>query len=315
VPSTCGAGLSRCCSKPGHPWITFPRILAHPFAPACTAGVGTLPTCGTEITLNTSNDVSRGLQSPAAVKPYRNQAVRGLGWTCAAESETIPRPAMRMSGRNVLDVNFYRPFREARRSNLRHRPVGLGVMGYQDALYTLRLPVASERRSASPMRAWKPSASLPSTRPVALAARTRAVFLLRRLAVEPGHPAPIDFQSRSWSRRAEASMSTGSATLDWESLARPREERRHAQLLRHGDCTDGDHLQHLRRRPIDRAGLPELYVKANMSGDFTSRVNPRSVRDLKGARVVGHGDGERPQIFRRSLGAIDRVPDDPQRPL
>src|SRR3546814_17928179 len=48
---------------------------------------------------------------------------------------------------NVIDVNFY-TIPEARRSNLRHRPVGLGVMGFQDALHALRLPVASARAVA-----------------------------------------------------------------------------------------------------------------------------------------------------------------------
>jgi ribonucleoside-diphosphate reductase alpha chain len=75
---------------------------------------------------------------------------------------------------NVIDINFY-TVPEARHSNLRHRPVGLGIMGYQDALYALRIPFSSRRRFASPMKAWSWSASMRSPHPLLLPQREDAM--------------------------------------------------------------------------------------------------------------------------------------------
>jgi ribonucleoside-diphosphate reductase alpha chain len=65
---------------------------------------------------------------------------------------------------NVIDINYY-AVKKARDSNLRHRPVGLGIMGFQDCLHQLRTPYASqELRSKFADRRWKPSATTPTTR-------------------------------------------------------------------------------------------------------------------------------------------------------
>ena len=72
---------------------------------------------------------------------------------------------------NVIDINFY-TIPQARRSNLRHRPVGLGLMGFQDALHALRIAVrARTRPSRSPTPAWKRSATTPS-RPRSISPRS-----------------------------------------------------------------------------------------------------------------------------------------------
>ncbi len=84
----------------------------------------------------------------------REPRYRGRASTRTASTRRRSQTAMRMLD-NVIDINFY-TVPEARHSNLRHRPVGLGIMGYQDALYTLRFPIASESRgSISPTRAWR----------------------------------------------------------------------------------------------------------------------------------------------------------------
>ena len=63
---------------------------------------------------------------------------------------------------NVIDINYY-AVKKARDSNLRHRPVGLGIMGFQDALYELRRAVrVARRRSSSPTARWKRSATTPT---------------------------------------------------------------------------------------------------------------------------------------------------------
>jgi ribonucleoside-diphosphate reductase alpha chain len=88
------------------------------------------------------------------------------------------------------------------------------------------------------------------------------------------------------------------------------EEDRHAQFQYDGDRADGDDLQHLRRRAIDRAGLPEPLRQIEHVRRLHGGERPTGPRP-QGARPVGRGDGLRPEILRRqSVGQIDRVPDD-----
>ncbi|MEM1059038.1 MAG: ribonucleoside-diphosphate reductase subunit alpha, partial [Verrucomicrobiota bacterium] len=120
----------------GHPWITF-KDPSNVRSPQSHAGVVHSSNLCTEILLNTSVD---------------EIAVCNLGSVNLAEhmkdgkldeeklAETV-RTAMRMLD-NVIDINYY-PTPEARNANLRHRPVGLGLMGFQDALYEMKVPYAS----------------------------------------------------------------------------------------------------------------------------------------------------------------------------
>ena len=80
-----------------------------------------------------------------------------------AKLERTISTAMRMLD-NVIDYNYY-SVPQARSSNLRHRPVGLGIMGFQDALYKQRIPYAPTMPWTSPTDPWKPSATTPSRPP------------------------------------------------------------------------------------------------------------------------------------------------------
>jgi ribonucleoside-diphosphate reductase alpha chain len=93
----------------------------------------------TEITLNTSDSETAvcNLGSVNLLQPHEGRADR------PREAEGDDHNAMRMLD-NVIDINYY-AVKKARDSNLRHRPVGLGVMGFQDSLYQLRIPYASSR--------------------------------------------------------------------------------------------------------------------------------------------------------------------------
>src|SRR5690606_4330632 len=120
----------------GHPWITFtdPCNLR---SPQQHAGVVHSSNLCTEITLNTSLD-EVAVCNLGSVNLANHVGPDGLD---AERLRRTVRTAVRMLD-NVIDVNLY-TVPEAERANLRHRPVGLGLMGYQDALFTLRLPVAS----------------------------------------------------------------------------------------------------------------------------------------------------------------------------
>ncbi|MDP3778632.1 MAG: ribonucleoside-diphosphate reductase subunit alpha [bacterium] len=121
----------------GHPWITF-KDPSNIRSPQDHAGVVHNSNLCTEITLNTSEDETAvcNLGSLNFAAFIRNGA-----FDRALVNQTVSI-AMRMLD-NVIDINFY-PTMDAKRSNMRHRPVGLGVRGYQDALYLLDIKFDSE---------------------------------------------------------------------------------------------------------------------------------------------------------------------------
>ena len=122
----------------GHPWITF-KDPCNIRSPQQHAGVVHSSNLCTEITLNTSKDEIAvcNLGSINLGQHVKNKAIDHK------KLRTTVRTAMRMLD-NVIDINFY-PVDKARNSNMRHRPVGLGVMGYQDALFKMDLAFDSDQ--------------------------------------------------------------------------------------------------------------------------------------------------------------------------
>jgi ribonucleoside-diphosphate reductase alpha chain len=117
----------------GHPWITF-KDPCNVRSPQDHAGVVHSSNLCTEITLNTSAEET-AVCNLGSINLARHVVDGRLDEAALGETATL---AMRMLD-NVVDINFY-PTPEARTSNLRHRPVGLGLMGWQDALFDLDLP-------------------------------------------------------------------------------------------------------------------------------------------------------------------------------
>jgi ribonucleoside-diphosphate reductase alpha chain len=122
----------------GHPWITF-KDACNVRNPQSHAGVIHNSNLCTEITLNTSADETAVCNLGSV-----NLSKMVIGGKLNEKLiESTVRIAVRMLD-NVIDVNFY-PTVEAKTANQRHRPIGLGVMGYQDVLYQLKIPFASEK--------------------------------------------------------------------------------------------------------------------------------------------------------------------------
>ncbi len=121
----------------GHPWITF-KDPSNVRSPQDHVGVVHSSNLCTEITLNTSEEETAvcNLGSINIVRHVENGTIN------RQQLEETTHLAMRMLD-NVIDLNFY-PTVEAKRSNLKHRPVGLGIMGWQDALYVLGMQFDSE---------------------------------------------------------------------------------------------------------------------------------------------------------------------------
>jgi len=120
----------------GHPWITF-KDPSNIRSPQDHAGVVHSSNLCTEILLNTSVDET-AVCNLGSINLAAHMTSKGINRDLLAS--TI-RTAIRMLD-NVIDINFY-PIAEARNSNLRHRPIGLGLMGFQDALYMLNISYAS----------------------------------------------------------------------------------------------------------------------------------------------------------------------------
>jgi ribonucleoside-diphosphate reductase alpha chain len=125
----------------GHPWVTF-KDPCNIRSPQQHCGVIHSSNLCTEITLNTS-DSEVAVCNLGSINLAAHVGEKGLDQARLARTVST---AMRMLD-NVIDINFY-TIPEARRSNLRHRPVGLGLMGYQDGLHALRIPLGSEQAVA-----------------------------------------------------------------------------------------------------------------------------------------------------------------------
>ncbi len=284
----------------GHPWITF-KDPCNIRSPQQHCGVVHSSNLCTEITLNSSND-EVGVCNLGSVNLANHVTEAGLDHSRLRR--TI-RTGMRILD-NVLDVNFYN-IPEARRSNLRHRPVGLGVMGYQDALYTLRYPVASDDAVRFADESME-------------AVSFYAIEASSALAGERGRYSSFD--GSLWSRgilpldsiellieqRGGVDVDRSSA-LDWDSL---RERVRTVGMRNSYTMAIAPTATISNICGVAQSIEPayqNLYVKANMSGDFTM-VNPALVRDLKARRLWDPVMVSDLKYFDGSLGAIDRVPDD-----
>jgi ribonucleoside-diphosphate reductase alpha chain len=284
----------------GHPWIAF-KDPCNLRSPQQHCGVVHSSNLCTEITLNTSDD-EVAVCNLGSVNLANHVTEKGLdGERLAATVRT----AMRMLD-NVIDVNFY-TVPEARRSNLRHRPVGLGLMGWQDALHTLRIPVASEEAVRFADQSME-------------AISYHAISASSDLAVERGrYPS---FEGSLWSRGilpidsirlladargGDLEMDTGT-TFDWSDLRQRivRNGMRNSNVMAIAPTATISNICGV-AQSIEPA-YRNLYVKANMSGDFTV-VNPHLVRDLKALGLWDEVMVSDLKYFDGSLGAIDRVPE------
>jgi ribonucleoside-diphosphate reductase alpha chain len=283
----------------GHPWMTF-KDPCNLRSPQRHAGVVHSSNLCTEITLNTS-DTEVAVCNLGSINLGRHITEKGLDRDRLARTV---RTAMRMLD-NVIDVNFY-TIPQARRSNLRHRPIGMGLMGFQDALHALRLPLASDEA----VRFADESMELISY---------HAIEASVDLAAERG--AYASFQGSLWSQGvlpvdsikyvAEARGETldQSTTLDWEPL-RERVKTigmRNSNTMAIAPTATISNIVGATQsiEPTFR----NLYVKANMSGDFTV-VNPALVADLKARGLWDSVMVSDLKYYDGSLGPIDRIPDD-----
>jgi ribonucleoside-diphosphate reductase alpha chain len=284
----------------GHPWITF-KDPCNIRSPQGHVGVVHSSNLCTEITLNTSDD-EVAVCNLGSVNLLAHVADGALDHSRLARTVAT---AMRMLD-NVIDINFY-TIPEARRSNMKHRPVGLGIMGFQDAIQALRLPYASDAAVCFADESME-------------AISFHAISASVDLAAERGrYPS---FAGSLWSRGvlpvdsieylAEARGGLDldrSQTLDWAGLRR----RVMTTGMRNSNCMAIAPTATISNicgvsQSIEPA-YQNLFVKSNMSGDFTV-VNAQLVHDLKVRGLWDEVMISDLKYFDGSLGQIDRIPDD-----
>ncbi len=285
----------------GHPWITF-KDPCNLRSPQQHCGVVHSSNLCTEITLNTSN-TEVAVCNLGSVNLVNHIADGKLDHEHLARTVTT---AMRMLD-NVLDVNFY-TIPEARNSNLRHRPVGLGIMGFQDVLNILRLPYASDGAVAFADESMEAISYWAISGSVDLAAErgrypsyegslwSKGILPLDSIKiVDEARGAPVDLDRGSrldWDTLRQRVMTVGMRNSNTMAIA--------PTATISNICAVSQSIE---------PAYQNLYVKSNMSGDFTV-VNAYLVRDLKSRGLWDEVMISDLKYFDGSLGQIDRVPDD-----
>lgn len=288
----------------GHPWITF-KDPCNIRSPQQHVGVVHSSNLCTEITLNTSETEIAvcNLGSVNLVAHLEDDGQGGKKLNMEKLQRTI-KIAMRMLD-NVVDVNFY-AVGKARNSNLKHRPVGLGIMGFQDCLHSMRVPYASQAAVEFADRSME-------------AVCYYAYWASTELAAERGRYS--SFEGSLWSQGILPQDSLKmlgeqrggylevdySSTLDWDALR--------AQIKQHGmrnsNCVAIAPTATISNivgvSACIEPAYQNIYVKSNLSGEFTM-TNEYLVRDLKALKLwdeVMVGDIK---YFDGSLAKIDRIP-------
>jgi len=255
----------------GHPWITF-KDPSNIRSPQTHVGVVHSSNLCTEILLNTSADET-AVCNLGSINLAAHCDDNGLDGDLVAR--TI-RTAMRMLD-NVIDINFY-PTIEARNSNLKHRPVGLGLMGFQDALYQLRLPYASEAAVEFADRSME-LISYHALLASAELARERGAYSSFKGSKWDQGLLPIDTIELLAQERGSLDMDR-SAKLDWSPVR--------AAIRQHGLRNSNTMAIAPTATISNIVGVGQsieptykhLFAKANLSGDFTT-ANNYLVADLK----------------------------------
>ena len=285
----------------GHPWITF-KDACNVRSPQQHVGTIHSSNLCTEITLNTSKD-EVAVCNLGSVNMVNHVTAEG-GLDHAKLQRTI-KTAVRMLD-NVIDINYY-SVDQAKNSNLKHRPIGMGIMGFQDALYELKIPYASERAvefADTSMEAISYYAIQASTD----LAEERGAYQSYKGSLWDRGILPIDSLQLLAQERGEEFLDVNlNQTMDWETL-RARIQQvgmRNSNVLAIAPTATIANISGV-SQSIEPT-YQNLYVKSNLSGEFTV-VNPYLVRDLKALDLWDSVMANDLKYYEGSVRPIDRIP-------
>ena len=223
-----------------------------------------------------------------------------------AKLQKTVRTAMRMLD-NVIDINYY-AVKKARTSNLKHRPVGLGIMGFQDALHMMRTPYASQDAMEFADRSME-------------AVCYYAYWASTELAEERGRYS--SYKGSLWDRGIMPHESLklladerggyvevdSSVTMDWDAL----KDRIKIHGMRNSNCVAIAPTATISNiigvSACIEPNYENLFVKSNLSGEFTV-INEHLVDDLKARGLWDEVMIADLKYFDGALARIDRIPDD-----
>ncbi|MCC5791702.1 MAG: ribonucleoside-diphosphate reductase subunit alpha [Legionellaceae bacterium] len=284
----------------GHPWITF-KDPCNLRSPQQHVGVVHSSNLCTEITLNTSRDEIAVCNLGSINLPAHIQD----GKLDERKLRKTVRTALRMLD-NVIDINYY-SVPQARNSNLQHRPVGMGLMGFQDALYALKIDYAS---------------------PEAVEFADRSMELISYYAIEAStdlaqergsYPSyegslwskgilPIDSINLLQQARTQSLEQDRSQSLNWETLrVKVRTQgMRNSNVMAIAPTATISNICGV-SQSIEPT-YQNLYVKSNLSGEFTV-INPYLVADLKSLNLWDAVMVNDLKYFNGSLQPINRIPE------
>jgi ribonucleoside-diphosphate reductase alpha chain len=287
----------------GHPWITF-KDACNLRSPQQHAGVVHSSNLCTEITLNTKSDEEIAVCNLGSINLAQHIVNGELDE--AKLAETV-KTAVRMLD-NVIDINYY-SVGTARASNMRHRPVGLGLMGFQDALYKMRVAYGSDEAVEFADRSME-LISYHAINASSDLADERGAYSTFEGSLWSKGILPIDsidlLREHRGSQFIEVDLST---TLDWNSLR--------TKVKTHGMRNSNVMAIAPTATIANITGVSQsieptyqnLYVKSNLSGEFTV-VNPHLIHDLKARDLWDSVMVNDLKYYEGSLQKIDRVPQD-----
>ena len=286
----------------GHPWITF-KDACNARSPQQHKGTIHSSNLCTEITLNTSQD-EIAVCNLGSINLVNHIEQSGLNQEKLKNTITT---AVRMLD-NVIDINYY-SVPQAENSNLKHRPIGMGIMGFQDSLYKQRIPYASEQAVEFA------DVSMEMISYYAISASTELAEERDRYDSYEGSlwdqgVLPIDSLKILRETRGEDFFDVNmEQRLDWDNLrARIKQTgMRNSNVLAIAPTATIANISGI-SASIEPT-YQNLYVKSNLSGEFTV-VNPYLVDDLKKLNLWDDVMVNDLKYYEGSVQKIDRVPDE-----
>ncbi|MEM7384815.1 MAG: ribonucleoside-diphosphate reductase subunit alpha [Verrucomicrobiota bacterium] len=286
----------------GHPWITF-KDPCNLRSPQDHVGVVHSSNLCTEITLNTSEEETAVCNLGSVVIDSHLDDEGNLDHEKLRETIQVAVEALD----NVIDINFY-PTESARTSNMRHRPIGLGVMGLQNALYKRDVSFASdeaiefndEMMEAIAYYAYEASSDL---------AKRRGSYSTFEGSKWHRGLMPLDTLELLEQERGQKIEVKRGGRMDWDALRVKIKEQgmRNSNVLAIAPTATISNI--MGSTPCIEPSYKNLFVKSNLSGDFIV-LNQYLVRDLKARDLWNRDMLDKLKYFDGELQHIDEIPED-----
>jgi ribonucleoside-diphosphate reductase alpha chain len=285
----------------GHPWITF-KDPSNIRSPQDHVGVVHSSNLCTEILLNTSAEET-AVCNLGSVNLVKHVTAEGLD---EKQIAATVRTAVRMLD-NVIDINFY-PTKEAEASNLRHRPIGLGIMGFQDALYIQNLSYASHEAVEFADRSMEMISYYAILSSAELAKERGAYPSYKGSKWERGY-LPIDTIDLLEKERGSKIEVDRSCKMDWAPVraAVKKYGMRNSNTMAIAPTATIGNISNA--IPSIEPIYKHLFVKSNLSGEFTV-PNPYLVEKLKALSLWDEEMVDDLKYFDGSIREIERIPDE-----